>query len=90
MVLIKIGKDSKNGKKGRQGEGNEIKHVPVGFVPLHCFCISLPFPPSSSRTLSFSCDSEFSDKKQSRVALGEVALFTVPVSIRLYINVKQR
>lgn len=63
--------------------------MPVGFVPLHCFCISLPFPPPLLYTV-FLLDSEFSDKKQSRVALGEVALFTVPVSIRLYINVKQR
>lgn len=44
MVLIKIKKDSKNGKKGGEGEGNEIKLVPVGFVPLHCFCIMLPIP----------------------------------------------
>lgn len=47
--------------------------MPVGFVPLHCFCISPTIPP----VLSFSCDSKFSDKKQSYVALGQVVLFTV-------------
>lgn len=59
-------------------------------LDLFHFIVSVFRCPSPSCTLSFSFDSEFSDKKQSRVALGEVALFTVPVSIRLYINVKQR
>lgn len=66
--------------------------MPVGFVPLHCFCISLPFPPC---TLSFSCDCGLSDKKHRYVALGQLALFTVPVlvshmiSITVYINLER-
>lgn len=60
--------------------------MPVGFVPLHCFCISPPTPP----TLSFSCDSELSDKKQSHVALGLVVLFTVPALVFSYATVDQK
>lgn len=34
----------KKRKRGRDGEGNEIKRVPVGFVPLDCFFIPVPIP----------------------------------------------
>lgn len=81
-MLIKIEEDSENGKKqkGEGGEGSEIKLVPVGFVPLHCFYISLPIPPPPP-TPSFSCDSVFNDKMQSYVALGQVVLFREPGAV---------
>ena len=62
------------------GKGNEISVcvcVPVGFVPLHCFCVSPPPPPPPPMPSSY--DSGFSNKKQSYIALGHFVLFTVPV-----------
>lgn len=47
------------------------------------FCIPIP-------QHDFSCDSEFSDKKQSYVALGQVVLFLATIVVFRYVTMGQK